>query len=107
MKCCALDLVPCPHTRTHSTHITHTHSQGSVVAILCDGGERYASTIYNPQWRTSKGLEEGVQAAKLRITAMVYPGGGDAAGAAGAAVLEGSKDWPCKCVLRADAAVEQ
>lgn len=108
---------------TMALHMAADGRGGSIVAILCDGGERYASTVYNPQWRESKGLEEGVQAARQRISAMCCPGGGGAAGAgteaAGAAagavcgycpttaVLEGSKDWPCKCVLRADAAVEQ
>lgn len=29
--------------------------QGSVVAILCDGGERYATTYYDPAWLASQG----------------------------------------------------
>lgn len=30
---------------------------GSIVAILCDGGERYANTYYDPQWLASQGFE--------------------------------------------------
>ncbi|WP_236214129.1 PLP-dependent cysteine synthase family protein [Metapseudomonas otitidis] len=31
--------------------------QGSVVAILCDGGERYATTYYDPAWLASQGFD--------------------------------------------------
>jgi hypothetical protein len=27
-----------------------------LVAILCDGGARYASTIHNPAWLAARGL---------------------------------------------------
>ncbi|MBC2653044.1 PLP-dependent cysteine synthase family protein [Novosphingobium aerophilum] len=30
---------------------------GSVVTLLCDGGDRYASTYYNDAWLAAKGLE--------------------------------------------------
>ena len=30
---------------------------GSIVAILCDGGERYATTYYDPQWLKAHGYE--------------------------------------------------
>lgn len=30
---------------------------GSIVAILCDGGDRYASTYYNQTWLAAQGLE--------------------------------------------------
>jgi cysteine synthase A len=30
---------------------------GSVVTILCDGGERYADTYYNPAWLSAQGFE--------------------------------------------------
>jgi cysteine synthase A len=30
---------------------------GSIVAILCDGGERYATTYYNPVWLAGQGYE--------------------------------------------------
>ena len=30
---------------------------GSVVAILCDGGERYADTYYDQAWLSTQGFE--------------------------------------------------
>jgi cysteine synthase A len=30
---------------------------GSIVAILCDGGERYATTYYNQAWLAAQGYE--------------------------------------------------
>ena len=30
---------------------------GSVVTLLCDGGERYAATYYDDAWLDAKGLE--------------------------------------------------
>ena len=34
-----------------------------VVSILCDGGARYASKLYNPEWLAEKGLAEDAAAA--------------------------------------------
>jgi cysteine synthase A len=31
--------------------------QGSIVTILCDGGERYAHSYYNPQWYIDSGID--------------------------------------------------
>jgi cysteine synthase A len=31
-------------------------TRGSIVGILCDGGERYADTLYSQAWREAKGL---------------------------------------------------
>ena len=28
----------------------------TIVTILCDGGARYQSRLYNPEWLASKGL---------------------------------------------------
>ena len=28
----------------------------TIVTVLCDGGSRYQSRLYNPQWLTEKGL---------------------------------------------------
>jgi len=37
---------------------------GSIVAILCDGGERYATTYYDAQWLKAQGYElEGLSGA--------------------------------------------
>ena len=30
---------------------------GSVVALLCDGGDRYLNTYYNPEWLKSEGID--------------------------------------------------
>jgi cysteine synthase A len=30
---------------------------GSVVTLLCDGGERYAHTYYNDDWLAERGLD--------------------------------------------------
>jgi cysteine synthase A len=30
---------------------------GSIVTLICDAGERYLHTYYNPEWRTAQGLE--------------------------------------------------
>jgi cysteine synthase A len=30
--------------------------QGSIVSILCDGGERYAHSYYNPEWYAGQGI---------------------------------------------------
>ena len=34
----------------------------TVVTILCDGGSKYSSRFYNPEWLASKGLAEHAQA---------------------------------------------
>ena len=40
---------------------------GSIVTILCDGGERYAHSYYNPDWYAAEGIE--VEAADQVIAA--------------------------------------
>jgi len=30
---------------------------GSIVTILCDGGERYAHSYYNPDWYAAQGFD--------------------------------------------------
>ena len=40
---------------------------GSIVTILCDGGERYAHSYYNPDWYAAEGIE--VEAADQIIVA--------------------------------------
>ena len=30
---------------------------GAIVSILCDGGERYAHSYYNPQWYEQNGID--------------------------------------------------
>jgi cysteine synthase A len=31
--------------------------EGSVVTLLCDGGERYATTYYDNEWLAGKGID--------------------------------------------------
>ena len=40
--------------------------QGSVVTLLCDGGERYAHTYYSDEWIAAQGLDLAPHAATLR-----------------------------------------
>jgi len=37
--------------------MTEQGESGSIVAILCDGGERYATTYYDPAWLKAQGYE--------------------------------------------------
>ena len=39
---------------------------GSVVTLLCDGGERYAHTYYSDEWVARQGLDLAPHAATLR-----------------------------------------
>ena len=32
-------------------------TQGSIVTLLCDRGERYADTLYDADWRAARGLD--------------------------------------------------
>jgi cysteine synthase A len=32
-------------------------SRGSVVSLMCDGGERYAGNYWNQEWLASQGLD--------------------------------------------------
>jgi len=42
---------------------------GSIVAILCDSGERYAHSYYDPDWYARQGID--IAAADRAITAAV------------------------------------
>ena len=45
---------------------------GSIVTLICDAGERYANTAYDPAWRTTNGLPpEKVEAGKASIGALL------------------------------------
>jgi cysteine synthase A len=41
---------------------------GSVVTLICDGGERYADTIWSETWLAREGLDPAPHAARLRET---------------------------------------
>jgi cysteine synthase A len=38
---------------------------GSIVSILCDSGDRYASTLFNETWLSSVGIEIAPEEARL------------------------------------------
>ena len=40
--------------------------QGSVVVLLCDGGERYAQTYYSGEWRRTQGLDVSGELEQIR-----------------------------------------
>ena len=40
--------------------------RGSVVTLICDGGERYADTYWSDAWLAQEGLDAGAHAARLR-----------------------------------------
>jgi cysteine synthase A len=53
---------------------------GSIVTLLCDRGDRYRETLYDPAWRASRKLDvapwQGALAATLaRGTALAIDGG--------------------------------
>ena len=50
---------------------------GSVVTLLCDGGERYRNTYFDAGWQQAQGLDSGPEQAALRqwIAGGPRPGG--------------------------------
>ena len=38
---------------------------GAIVSILCDSGERYASTLYNDDWLAAQGLDVSIDEARM------------------------------------------
>lgn len=40
--------------------------RGSVVSLMCDGGDRYAGNYYNPEWLQSQGLDPEPHEATIR-----------------------------------------
>ncbi len=52
--------------------------RGSVVTLICDGGERYAGTYYNDEWVRDQGLELALYAAALEtfLERGAFPAGG-------------------------------
>jgi cysteine synthase A len=43
--------------------------QGSLVTILCDGGERYAHSYYNPDWYAAQRIDVAVPDAVIAAAA--------------------------------------
>lgn len=42
--------------------------RGSVVSMICDAGNRYKNTYYNPNWLAQKGLLTGIDAFEAQLT---------------------------------------
>ena len=42
--------------------------RGSIVTLLCDRGERYADTLFDPQWLARRGVDPRPNLAALRAT---------------------------------------
>ena len=40
--------------------------RGSVVTLLCDGGERYRASAYSPEWIAAQGLDVAPHAARIQ-----------------------------------------
>ena len=45
----------------------------TIVTVLCDGGARYQSRLFNPTWLEQRGLAQAVPAAPLRTPALSAP----------------------------------
>ncbi len=53
------------------TEMAATGQQGSIITLLCDGGERYADTYYDDAWLAAKGIDW--QGAETRILDLFGP----------------------------------
>lgn len=49
--------------------MTARRQQGSIVTLICDGGERYGDTVYSPAWRQAQGLDPAPWLAALEAFA--------------------------------------
>ncbi|BCW87606.1 Cysteine synthase B [Alphaproteobacteria bacterium SO-S41] len=59
-----------PSTGTNIVGVMHLAQEmsaqgrtGSIVTLICDGGERYGDTVYAPRWRTENGIGSDALAA--------------------------------------------
>jgi hypothetical protein len=71
---------------------------GSLVSLICDGGDRYSDTIYDPAWRARQGLDLAHWSAHLREYERTgrFEGRSDHSSQAGVAICDRSttKDDP-------------
>jgi len=75
-------------------------AEGSIVAILCDSGDRYTSTIYSPEWRRAHGIaDEALAAAERAVDAFASTPPSDAA-----PLRLGSAEWPLHVTVRTEGA---
>ena len=61
-------------TLTLAEHMRATGVRGSIVGILCDGGERYTETLYSQEWRVMKGLADAAVTGMAAVAAFADPG---------------------------------
>ncbi|NKJ44659.1 PLP-dependent cysteine synthase family protein [Novosphingobium sp. SG720] len=48
-----------------ATQMAQAGQQGSIVTILCDSGERYASTCFNDEWLAGRNLDIAAEATRM------------------------------------------
>lgn len=48
--------------------------RGSIVGILCDGGDRYADTLFSPSWREAAGIAEECARGESAVEALATVG---------------------------------
>ena len=47
-------------------HVAEMYSGHTIVTVLCDGGAKYQSRLFNPEWLAQKGLAQYAQAPPAR-----------------------------------------
>jgi cysteine synthase A len=59
-----------------ATQMAQSGQAGSIVSILCDQGERYASTCFNPAWLAEQGIDPAHDEAQIEhfLATGHYPG---------------------------------
>jgi cysteine synthase A len=48
-----------------ATHMAQRGERGSIVSILCDSGDRYASTVFNPAWLAAQAIDPAAEEARI------------------------------------------
>jgi cysteine synthase A len=56
-----------------ATQLRDAGSRGSIVTLLCDGGERYAHSYYSPEWVRAQGWDVAVHEERLRAVVAGAP----------------------------------
>ena len=53
-----------------ATEMRKRGERGSIVSLLCDRGERYQQTLFDPQWLAAHGIAPEVELQQLRERVM-------------------------------------
>lgn len=48
-----------------AAHMMEAGEQGSLVTLICDSGDRYATTYYDPAWLDAQGIDIGPEKARI------------------------------------------